>query len=82
MTNDFPTLQQVELFNAKKHYNATAWARPNEELTFHVKFGAGSHIGVNFSIVEVFPNGGSPGDTVADECETAANGGFPTPVGE
>ena len=80
MTNPFPT--DLTDPNAKKLYNATAWARPNEELTFHVKFGEGSHIGVNFSIVEVFPNNNNPDDIVADECETAANGGFPAPVGE
>ena len=70
MTNDFPTWQQVEQLNLKKEYNATVWARDGEELTFHVKFGAGSHIGVNWTIEEVSPNAGSPSDIVADDCET------------
>ena len=78
VTNDFPTLQQVEDLGLKKEYNASVWARDGEELTFHVKFGAGSHIGVNWTIEEVSPNGGSPGDTVVDDCETKDGGGFPS----
>ena len=70
VTNDFPTLQEVEQLNLKKEYNATVWARVGEELTFHVRFGAGSHIGVNWTIEEVSPNAGSPSDIVADDCET------------
>ena len=70
MTKDFPTLQQVEQLNLKKEYNATVWARVGEELTFHVRFGAGSHIGVNWTIEEVSPNAGSPSDIVADDCKT------------
>ena len=70
VTKDFPTLQQVEQLNLKKEYNATVWARVGEELTFHVRFGAGSHIGVNWTIEEVSPNGGSPSDIVPDDCET------------
>ena len=84
MTKDFPTLQQVADLGLKKEYNATVWARDGEELTFHVKFGAGSHIGVNWTIEEVSPNShGSPSrpsDTVVDDCVTdGTKGGFPSP---
>ena len=70
VTNPFPTQQLVQQLNHKKEYNATVWARDGEELTFHVKFGNGSHIGVNWTIEEVSPNAGSPSDIVADDCET------------
>ena len=80
VTNDFPTLQQVEDLGLKKEYNATVWARDGEEITFHVKFGAGSHIGVNWTIEEVLPNthNGGASDIVVDDCETKDSGGFPS----
>ena len=61
MTNPFATKQQMEDaerrgVTIRKEYNATVWARDGEELTFHVKFGAGSHIGVNWDAIQLIPN--------------------------
>ena len=44
-----------------KFYIARAWARPNEELKFHVKFGDGSHMRITWKITVPEEN---------DECKT------------
>jgi hypothetical protein len=46
VTQDFPDKNQLDYLGADKVYNATVWARVGEALTFHTKFGAGSHIKV------------------------------------
>jgi hypothetical protein len=69
VTKPFPTLFEIEQLNSARIYNATVWSRVNEELTFHVKFGAGSHIRVAWTI-EV-------PDDVVDDCKTVAK---PSPI--
>ena len=43
---------------SKLQHLGAVWAGDSEELTLHVKFGSGSHIGVNWTIKEVSRNGG------------------------
>ncbi len=70
VTQNFPTVEHVKLFNTPRVYNATVWARENEELTFRVRFGRGSHIRVTWNMTDPTP----------DSCKTMAPpGSFPTP---
>ncbi len=73
VTKEFPPEDQIKLLGVKKMYNATVWARVDETLTFHTKFGAGSHIRVRWTIEEP--------STVSDNCTTiTSTQSFPTPT--
>ena len=53
VTYPYPTKEQVEAEPDyyPKVYEAKAWARPDEELKFRVRFGEGSHMGISWKIV-------------------------------
>ncbi|XP_059083429.1 uncharacterized protein LOC131880752, partial [Tigriopus californicus] len=76
VTKPFPTTDEIDNLGMAKTYEASVWARQNEELTFHIRFGAGSHVKVDWKIL--FPID----TTEQNECLTLAKTtpAFPDPA--
>lgn len=51
VNDPFPTEAEIEA-GAAKAYEAQLWSRAPEEITFHVKFSAGSHMQITWGIDE------------------------------
>ena len=59
VTKTFPTAAEIEADETvEKTYEAELWSRVNEELTFKVKFNAGSHMRVEWGLDATDPVSG------------------------
>lgn len=76
VTKPFPTQEEIDNLGMAKTYEASVWARQNEELTFHIRFGAGSHVKVDWKILYPIST------TEQNECLTLAQStpAFPDPA--
>ena len=67
VTTEFPTDEEIVKKTKDKIYEASLWARENEEIVFSAKFGRGSHMNITWSLD---PEPHDEDNTYNDDCKT------------